>query len=127
MQLFLTLSSNQSNFTKRENEISWSLHNFDLGCNQYVGLASFTIEFIENENFESNTDMLTNLIDKSYFNETGIIYTIPGKNAIAKRSDLVEFWRLDTRKPENVTFTFRHANVNKIKNLTLTLAFTTQL
>ena len=126
MQLFLTLSSNQSNFTKRENEISWSLHNFDVGCNQYVGLASLTIELIENESFESNTDMLTNLIDKSYFNETGIIYTIPGKGAIAKRSDLVEFWRLDTRKPENVTFTFRHANVNKIKNLTLTLAFTTQ-
>ena len=125
--LFLTLTSDQTNFSKRENEISWTLHNFDFGCHEWVGLSSLTFDFGNTgkmaSNILSNIDIISNLIDKNSFNEAGIIHTIPGKNAYAKKENFVEFWKLDSRRPKNVTFTFRHFNVNKINNFKVTLIF----
>ena len=135
--MFLTLSSNQSNCSKRENEISWSMPNLDLGCNQFVGLSSafFTFEGGDNDIYD-HFELTTNLIDRNNYNQAGILLTIAGQNA-ALRSNVIknvqraqiEFWKLDSRKPKNLTFTFRHFNrVNTKKNVTpenatITLAF----
>ena len=122
--LFLTLNSNQPNCSKRENEFHFALHNFDLGYHQLVGLSSISIDFTGTaEDFDSSIDLSTSLIDRSYYNENGVIHTIPGKNSRVLHKSSIEFWKLDTRKPKNVTFTFRHTNVNTIKNFRVTLAF----
>ena len=122
--LFLTLSSDQSNYTKTENELQWVFHNFDLGCHDLVGLSSVFIDFVPiGTEQESKIDVCTNLIDRNYFNETGILFTISGRKTSKIIRTNIEFWKLDTRKPKNVTFTFRHAKVNNLKNLTITLAF----
>lgn len=122
--LFLTLSSDQPNCTIRENEFSWSLHNFDLGCHKWVGLSSLSLDFkSSNTRFDTSVELCTNLIDQSYFNEFGVIHTIPGKFAYAQKRTSIEFWKVDSRNPKIVTFTFRHANVNIIKNFKVTLVF----
>lgn len=122
--MFLTLSSSQPNCSKRDNEISWALHNFDLGCHKWVGISSLSIEFKnEQKNFGSNVNLCLNLIDTNSYNESGIILTIPGENAYAVNKNVIEFWKLDTRRPKNVTFTFRNSNVNIMENFKVTLAF----
>lgn len=122
--LFLTLSSSQSNCTKRENEFSWALHNFDLGCHKWVGLSSISMDFASRRaQFDTSVELCTNLIDKSYFNETGLIHTIPGKNAYSQKKNSIEFWKLDSRRPKIVTFTFVNSNVNNLENFKVTLAF----
>ena len=122
--LFLTLDSNQPNCSKRENEFHFALHNFDLGHHKLVGLSTVSIDFKRTAaEFDSSIDLSTSLIDRSYYNENGVIHTIPGKNSRVHTKCSIEFWKLDTRKPKNVTFTFRHANVNNIQNFRVTLAF----
>lgn len=121
--LFLTLSSDQANCSKTGNEYSWAMHNFDLGAHEWVGLSSISMDFERNGRFASSVNLCTNLIDKSIFNESGLIHIIPGKFGYDEKKNRLEFWRLDTRKPRNVTFTFRHANVNKLAKFSVTLAF----
>lgn len=122
MQL-LTLSSDQENCSKRENGYSWTLHNFDLGCNNYVALSSCYVDFAGNRKNATNISLGLNLIDRNFFNELGIIGTIPG-NLSGKNPTSHEFWPLDTRRPENIELTFHHANVNRVKNFKVTLVFT---
>ena len=99
------------------------MHNVDLGCNQFVGLSSISIEFENNANSDANIDISTNLIDKSYFNEIGLIHTIPGLIGYTDKRQIVEFWKLDTPRPERITFTFHHAYANNVRKFSATLAF----
>ena len=99
------------------------MHNFDLGCNQFVGLSSISIEFENVANSDANIDISTNLIDKSYFNETGLIHTIPGLIGYTDKRQIVEFWKLDTPRPESIKFTFHHAYANNVRKFSATLAF----
>lgn len=122
MQL-LTLSSDQENCSKRENGYSWTLHNFDLGCNNSVALSSCYVDFAGNRKYASSIALGLNLIDKNFYNELGIIGIIPGNSANGKNPNSHEFWPLDTRRPKNIELTFHHANVNKVKNFNVTLVF----
>ena len=121
--IHLQIHSEMRNSVRTSNKIQWSFPHLEFAEDSKVSLSSLTIDFTDNFLLTEPLKISTNLIEGDTLNPDGMLITFPsGLSRVSHFATFLEFWKIDSVRPRNITFTFEGVSTDSLNYVSAVLA-----